>query len=127
MQKTFFQTFDERLPPIVKWLGFNCGPDILQAMRHPERSPFAWSGLPGIIGENDSGFIDNPKLRAPEPASGATQKLISCLAPSVTEEMQELAARLGYSPNDGLWPRRAPIAAATAKRFSELGRSGTQQ
>jgi hypothetical protein len=71
-------------------------------MRHPERSPFAWGELPGIVGENDPSFVEQPMIRPPTPLNLCEGVVSSYLSESFLEEMRELAVMLGYSSGPDL-------------------------
>jgi hypothetical protein len=88
---------DERYLDLLNWLGLDRSFETIEAMRHPERCPFAWGGLSGICGDNDPGFLDNPLLRPPRHAKLCEDRVRPHLPASLWEEMQELAAALGYS------------------------------
>jgi hypothetical protein len=51
----------EQLGRIARWLHLDPSPAAVDAMLHPERSPFAFSGSPGIGGDNDVGFLESAK------------------------------------------------------------------
>ena len=112
--------FTERLPPgqvlrlraedvldgspaglrdVVSWLGLDGTPAAIEAMAHPEASPFARPGPKesGIIGGYDPGFLEAPVLRSlatppplrrPEDWAGHD---------ALWEMVEDLAARLGYA------------------------------
>lgn len=52
---------------IVRWLGVSESTDALEAMLHPERSPFACFGPRNALLGGDPGFLRNPTLRPFEP------------------------------------------------------------
>jgi hypothetical protein len=53
---------DVWLGTIVRWLSLDDGPQAIEAMKHPERSPFSTPGPPGsgVIGGNDAAFLRDP-------------------------------------------------------------------
>jgi len=55
----------ETLPRICKWLGIDGGDQSIEAMLHPEKSPFARIGPRNALGGNDPNFLKEP---APHPA-----------------------------------------------------------
>lgn len=59
------------LPQIAQWLGIDSGPEAIDAMMHPERSPFACPGPTNARFGNDPSFLEAPRLRpyAPKPLS----------------------------------------------------------
>ena len=87
-----------QLSSIASWLALRTGEDAIEAMMHPERSPFARLGVAatGIVGGHDPGFLRNPILR---PA-----KVLLTLDPpegwvensSLWQMTVDIATRLGY-------------------------------
>ncbi len=55
---------DTHLRRVCRWLGIDEGEAALNAMRHPERSPFASLGPFGAHLGNDIAFLQSPALRA---------------------------------------------------------------
>lgn len=51
------------LPQISEWLGIRADTACVEAMMHPERSPYACVGPRPVRGGNDSKFIRSPALR----------------------------------------------------------------
>ena len=51
------------LPQIAEWLGIRTDSDAIEAMKHPENSPYACVGPDVARGGNDPKFMRNPKLR----------------------------------------------------------------
>lgn len=89
---------DIYFPQVLEWLGLECNADILDAMKHPERSPFARPGPPSAPFGNDPGFLNNPVYtHRPIPDADLSQPAPwredgSRLSPRTVE----LARRLGY-------------------------------
>lgn len=54
---------DKYLPQIAEWLGLSTDKAAIEAMKHPERSPYAYVGPPMARGGNDNKFMRNPSLR----------------------------------------------------------------
>lgn len=56
---------------LCRWLGIDDGPSAIEAMRHPEQSPFACEGPPNARWGNDPSYQKSPALRpySPTPAS----------------------------------------------------------
>jgi hypothetical protein len=48
------------LPGICRWMGLDAGEDAVEAMLHPEKSPFARLGPKNALGGNDPGFLNEP-------------------------------------------------------------------
>jgi hypothetical protein len=51
------------LPQICEWLGVAATRDAIEAMMHPEDSPYACPGPPNAALGNDPDFLQNPGLR----------------------------------------------------------------
>lgn len=58
---------DRHLPLIAEWLGLSTSADAVEAMKHPEASPFACYGPPNARFGNDPSFLEAPALRAYKP------------------------------------------------------------
>ena len=50
------------LPQICEWLGIRSDPEAIEAMKHPEESPYASPGPRGATRGNDPNFLENPRL-----------------------------------------------------------------
>lgn len=63
------------LPKICNWLGVDAGSEAIEAMKHPENSPYARPGPGNAQWGGDPSFQENPALRPytikPEALSGA--------------------------------------------------------
>jgi hypothetical protein len=53
---------DVYLPQICEWLDIRNDADAIEAMMHPEESPYACPGPQGATGGNDPNFLANPSL-----------------------------------------------------------------
>lgn len=92
---------DVYLPQICEWLGLRQDPEAIEAMMHPEQSPYACPGPPGAARGNDPNFLENPHL---DPARLAGIKE-PCLAGELSWRAGEVfdkttikfARQLGYS------------------------------
>jgi hypothetical protein len=87
------------LREIAQWLGLCADADAIDAMMHPERSPFACFGPPGARYGNDEFFLARPALR---PEQAVPQQLAGPLSwrpdgAGFSEEVRRLAQRFGYS------------------------------
>ena len=51
------------LPQIAEWMGLRTDQEAIEAMKHPENSPYAVPGPPPARGGNDPKFMRDPKLR----------------------------------------------------------------
>jgi hypothetical protein len=62
---------DRHLPAICEWLGISTDPEALEAMKHPEASPYACFGPRIALLGNDPVFLESPALRRyhPKPMS----------------------------------------------------------
>lgn len=54
---------DIYLPQLADWLGLDTGAEAIEAMKHPEQSPYAYTGPAPVPGGNDPKFMRNPTLR----------------------------------------------------------------
>ena len=86
-----------QLREIARWLGIRDDDAAIDAMRHPERSPFARFGPRGVIGGHDHGFLRDPVVRRAElpaslePPEGWTGEA------RLWRRAEALARRLGYA------------------------------
>ena len=55
---------DVYLPQIAQWLGLRTDTEAIEAMKHPENSPYAYVGSFPARGGNDVKFMRNPQLRS---------------------------------------------------------------
>jgi hypothetical protein len=89
---------ESQLRAIAAWLGLREDESAVEAMKHPEASPFASEGTAdsGIVGGHDPSFLRDPIPHCVEvpstldPPEGWTEDL------SVWEMVVHLANRLGY-------------------------------
>jgi sulfotransferase family protein len=63
----FFHDIDNTLTRICGWLGMPADAEALEAMKHPERSPFSCVGPANARLGNDINFLESPALRAGKP------------------------------------------------------------
>ncbi len=54
---------DLYLPQVAQWLGLSTDSEAIEAMKHPEHSPYAYVGPAPVRGGNDPKFMRDPKLR----------------------------------------------------------------
>jgi hypothetical protein len=81
------------LRQIAQWLGVSDADDALEAMLHPERSPFACLGPPNAMLGNDPNYLRNPVLksfRAPEVSLDDDSEF------AFSADAKRLAHELGY-------------------------------
>lgn len=89
---------DRVLPEIATWLRLEADAEAIDAMKHPERSPFASFGPPGARFGNDVFFLRRPALRPGRAQVGDLDAPLSwrgdagCFSP----EVKELARAFGY-------------------------------
>jgi hypothetical protein len=84
------------LPPICRWLGIDSGPRAVEAMSHPEDSPYASLGPDSAAGGWDAGFLAAPELRAVELPESLDLPDGWAADPWLGLASRELAGRLGY-------------------------------
>ena len=88
---------DFYLTRIAEWLGISTAKDAVEAMKHPERSPFACYGPRNARMGNDPSFLEKPELR---PYRQRRERLDRPMTwdPDVkfSDELKGLAAKLGY-------------------------------
>jgi hypothetical protein len=82
------------LSAILDWLGLRTDSEILEAVRHPERSPYACLGPPGAQYGDDPAFLGDP-LRSVITVESAAPPA-SWHAGELTSEVQDLAGEFGY-------------------------------
>ena len=89
---------ESQLRTIAMWLGVRTDDSAIEAMKHPEASPFA--GLhtadSGIVGGNDPSFLNDPTPRSAEIPSTLEAPPGWAAEPNVWRMVVELANRLGY-------------------------------
>jgi hypothetical protein len=91
---------DRQLRILAEWLGLRADVDAIEAMKHPEASPYACPGPPGARFGNDPGFLEDPALRPrngsrPEPVLDGPLSWRDDGA-EFTDEVRALARELGY-------------------------------
>jgi Sulfotransferase family len=98
-----------QLQKIAAWLGIGAEDGAIEAMLHPETSPFARPGPPesGVAGGNDPSFLRDPIPRRAEIPCKLEPPPGWVADPPVWEMVADLANRLGYfdcSPAQNLLP-----------------------
>jgi hypothetical protein len=86
------------LEGIAGWLGLRTDEEAIEAMTHPERSPYARPGPPNARFGNERAFLLNP-MPAPAPPEPHTLEGPLSWRPGAQEflpKVQELARQLGY-------------------------------
>jgi len=87
-----------QLGAITAWLGIRDDPPAIQAMTHPEVSPFASFGPDGsgVIGGNDPSFLRDPIPHTVEVLATVDEPPGWSERPSIWRMVVDLANRLGY-------------------------------
>ena len=88
----------EGMRAVASWLGLDGAPAAIEAMTHPEASPFARPGPKesGIIGGYDPGFLEAPALRQLAPAPPLRRPQDWSDHDALWGMVEDLAERLGY-------------------------------
>jgi Sulfotransferase family len=91
---------DAYLRKIAEWLGLRTDEEAIEAMKHPERSPYACIGPVNAPFGNNRGFLEAPALRRNSPAKEL--KLEGPLSwrddgGELSPEVKELAREFGYT------------------------------
>jgi hypothetical protein len=92
------------LERICAWLGIDAGPEAIDAMQHPERSPHARIGPAAALGGGDSGFLNAPALRPTELPASLDVPADWVVDPWQVVAAIDLAHRLGYEHTEALSP-----------------------
>jgi Sulfotransferase family len=82
---------DPHLRGIAEWLGMRVDEQAIEAMKHPERSPYACFGPVNAPFGNNRGFLEAPALRPYSPA-----KVPKFEYAWFSPEVKELAREFGY-------------------------------
>jgi hypothetical protein len=89
------------LPEICRWLGVDDGEESVDAMVHPERSPFAHLGPAGAAGGNDPGFLFSPVMRPAQVPDSLQLPAEWTVDPWTYLAVVQLGHELGYGPASG--------------------------
>jgi len=91
---------DVYLPQICEWLEIRSDPEAIEAMMHPENSPYAKPGPRGAKFGNDPNFLENPVIDRARLAKLKEPRLEGELAwrpgETFTPETRKLAKQFGY-------------------------------
>ena len=89
---------DRYLPQIAAWLGIDAGLEAIEAMKHPERSPYARPGPANAKAGNNPGFMQDPVLRVMNYPTSTLEGPLEWLDTDsgFSEETKQLARQLGY-------------------------------
>lgn len=114
----------EQLSRIAAWLGVRTDDAAIEAMAHPESSPFAKFGPPdsGATGGNDPSFLRDPIPRRVVVPSGLESPRGWAEAPGVWRMVAALANHLGYFGEDGRTSETVTSRTEQTSR-SDYGRS----
>jgi hypothetical protein len=110
-----------RLRAIAGWLGLADDDAAIEAMQHPEASPFACFGPAesGVSGGNDPDFLRDP-IPHPVRSPGALEPPASWDAdPSDWALVVAMATRLGYAPDETDVARRSEATASRRHRRAQ--------
>jgi len=94
----FLNDLDNHLPAVCHWLGISDDPEAIEAMRHPEKSPFSTMGPANARLGNDPNFLSSPAFRPTQfkvPPLGDPLPWRPDGQP-LHPQVQELARSLGY-------------------------------
>lgn len=96
--ESFLAEPEPHLTDLCLWLGIACDDDALDAMLHPERSPFACLGPRNAPFGTDPNFIRNPALRRFVPKPVSLEGPVAMPGnPHFSKDLIEYAQALGYS------------------------------
>jgi Sulfotransferase family len=88
---------DTHLTRIAAWLGVRTDPAAIEAMKHPERSPYATRGPKKAPGGYDPKFLESPGLRRPRDPPPTLQPPEAWeIMPWLWERVLQRASELGY-------------------------------
>jgi hypothetical protein len=90
---------DVYLPQIAAWLKIDTCPEAIEAMKHPEASPFSCVGPSNAQGGNNRGFLEAPALRKYTPKPSSLHANLPWVSPDAhfAPETVALAHRFGYA------------------------------
>jgi len=90
---------DVVLPRIADWLGLRTEAAAIEAMKHPEASPYASVGPPGARYGNDVSFVHDPALRPGRPPEHRLDGPVSWRddGQELPGAVKAMAAEFGYT------------------------------
>lgn len=88
---------EDGLAAIAAWLGVRADREAIQAMKHPERSPYARPGPPNAPLGNDPNFLRDPRLRLAELPASLRAPAEWEIHPPLWRRVVECARALGYA------------------------------
>jgi hypothetical protein len=87
---------DKCLPAVIEWLELCSDPDVIEAMKHPERSIYARPAPMGLDGDGDPSFLNSPNLRVPNVSQSLHVPSEWKLEPWLSDKVTDLSHQLGY-------------------------------
>jgi hypothetical protein len=89
---------DFYLPQICDWLGVSSAPAMIEAMKHPEDSPYACVGPSNAREGNNPGYLKDPHLRIAPPPDLSLEGPLEWVpgGGGFAVQSRELAQLLGY-------------------------------
>lgn len=90
---------DRYLRQIVEWLGLRDDEEAIEAMKHPENSPYASFGPPNARAGNNFGFLENPRMRVGRPPEASLEGPLEWVPEEevhFSREIIDLAHQMGY-------------------------------
>jgi Sulfotransferase family len=106
------------LARLAWFAGVAADDDAVEAMRHPERSPYASVPDAVVLGGLDSGFLASPALRPPARPASLAPPAAWRLPGELISEITELARSFGYALRGGCYHGRSE------KRISKSSLTG---
>jgi hypothetical protein len=87
---------DTYLQRIASWLGLETDSTAIAAMKHPERSPYAFVGPEEARLGNNIGFLESPALRVGKVSEPSLDDFLQHLSPQMRSPVRDMAQQLGY-------------------------------
>jgi hypothetical protein len=87
---------DRVLPQITKWLGLRSDARAIEAMKHPEYSPYAGFGPPNAYMGNDFAFLAKPHLHPKRASEPSLDDPLEWSRGKLLPATKELAQEFGY-------------------------------
>lgn len=87
---------EKHLPVIIDWLELSSEPQVIEAMKHPERWGYSRPAPMGLQGDGDPSFLESPNLRAPTVPEILHVPAEWKLEPKLTDKVNDLSHHLGY-------------------------------
>jgi hypothetical protein len=86
------------LVKICNWLGIDSGQEAIEAMHHPENSPFACTGPRNAKFGNDPSYLENPELREYKAKSASLEGPLNDF-PDIflSDDVKQCASLFGYN------------------------------